>query len=103
MAITGFKTCFLWDHLNKARCIVRIHWNNLDSENFCSSHLTSEKRTRAFGPRLGKVSRILQMYAFVSFHTETAYQLIKIGPRFYKNVIFFLFSDKRQQKLIIYC
>ena len=51
----------------------------------------------ALGPSAlgwGKVSRILQIHAFVSFYTETTYQLITIGPRFYKNVIFFLFSRK---------
>ena len=39
----------------------------------------------------------------IIIYTETAYQLITIGPRFYKNVIIFLFSHKRQQKKIIYC
>ena len=50
-----------------------------------------------------KVSKILQIYSFVSFYTETTYQLMTIGPRFYKNVIIFLFSRKRQHKLIICC
>ena len=64
-------------------------------------HFVSALRPLALG--WGKVPRILQIYAFVPFYTGTAYQLITIGPRFYKNVIIFLFSHKRQQILIIYC
>ena len=72
----------------------------------CLRYAGCEHFVSALGPSAlgwGKVSRILQIYAFVSFYTETTYQLITIGPRFYKNVIIFLFSHKRQQKLIIYC
>ena len=66
-----------------------------------------EHYVSALGPSAlswGKLSRILQFQAFVSFHTETTYQLITIEPRFYKNVIIcLLFSRKQQQKLIICC
>ena len=65
----------------------------------CLRYAGCEHFVSALGPSaLGweKVSRILQIYAFASFYTETTYQLITIGPRFYKNVIIFLFSENKK-------
>ena len=70
------------------------HINYLLARSACLRYAGCEHFVSALGPSAlgwGKVSRILQIYAFVSFHTETTYQLITIGPRFYKNAIMFTF------------
>ena len=70
----------------------------------CLRYAGCEHFVCALGPSAlgwGKVSRILQIYAFVSFYTETTYQLKTIGPRFYKNVIIFLFSHTKINHILL--
>ena len=84
----------------------QLPYNILLARSACLRYAGCEHFVSALGPSAlgwGKVSRILKIFAFVPFFLETTYQLIPIGPRFYKNVIIFLFSRKRQQKLITCC